>query len=202
MKQVLSVLALAAAAGLASPALAQTYRAVASGPAESPPNSSPGNSLVTIDIDSNQLMVDMPFSDLAGTTMAAHIHCCTSDAFTGTSAIALPFTDFPTGVQSGTYSMSIPLGEAASYDPDFLKAHGGSVKGAASALVDGINANEAYVNIHTSVYPGGEIRGFIEAAPIPEPAAWTMMAGGLASLLLLGRRRRLQIISAQPSWQR
>jgi len=37
MKHVLSVLALAATAGLATPAFAQTYKATASGPAESPP---------------------------------------------------------------------------------------------------------------------------------------------------------------------
>jgi hypothetical protein len=197
MKQVLSVLTLAAAVGLASPAFAQAYHAEASGPAESPPNGSPGTSLVTIDIGSSNLMVDMSFSDLTGTSTAAHIHCCTTDAFTGTAAIAMPFTDFPTGVHAGTYSMAIPLYDDASYAPDFLKAHGGTAKGAASALVDGINANEAYVNIHTSEFPGGEIRGFVVAAPIPEPAEWAMMAGGLAGLLWLGRRRRLEV-----SWQR
>ena len=197
MKQVLSVLALAAATGLAAPAFAQTYRAVASGPAESPPNGSPGTSLVTIDIGSSKLMIDMPFRDLTGTATAAHIHCCTADAFTGTSAIAMPFTDFPTGVHAGSYSMAIPLYEETSYDPEFLKANGGTVKGAASALVDGINANEAYVNIHTSEFPGGEIRGFIVAAPVPEPAEWGLMAGGLAGLLWMGRRKRREV-----SWQR
>jgi hypothetical protein len=197
MKQVLSVLALAAATGLAAPAFAQTYRAVASGPAESPPNGSPGTSLVTIDIGSSNLMIDMPFRDLTGTATAAHIHCCTADAFTGASAVAMPFTDFPTGVHAGSYSMAIPLYEETSYDPEFLKANGGTVKGAASALVDGINANEAYVNIHTSEYPGGEIRGFIVAAPVPEPAEWGLMAGGLAGLLWMGRRKRREV-----SWQR
>jgi hypothetical protein len=201
MKQVLSVLALAAAAGLASPAFAQTYRAVASGPAESPPNGSPGTSLVTIDLSGTNLMVDMPFSYLTSPTAAAHIHCCTTDAFTGTSGIALPFTDFPTGVQAGTYSKSFSLYDEATYDPAFLAANGGTANGAASALVAGINANEAYVNIHTTANPGGEIRGFIVAAPIPEPAEWALMAGGLASLLWLGRRRRPQL-SGQPAWQR
>jgi hypothetical protein len=176
MKQVLSVLALAAATGLAMPAFAQTYRAVASGPAESPPNGSPGSSMVTIDIGSSNLMVDMSFRDLVGTASAAHIHCCTTDAFTGTTAIAMPFTDFPTGEHTGDYTMAIPLYEDTSYDPAFLKA---------------------YVNIHTSEFPGGEIRGFIVAAPVPEPAEWGMMAGGLAGLLWMGRRKRREV-----SWQR
>jgi hypothetical protein len=155
MKQVLSVLALAAATALATPAFAQTYRAVASGPAESPPNGSPGSSLVTIDIGASNLMVDMPFRDLVGTASAAHIHCCTVDAFTGTAS------------------------------------------GAASGLVDGINANVASVNIHSSAHPGGEIRGFIVAAPVPEPAEWALLAGGLGGLLWAGRRRRPEM-----SWQK
>jgi hypothetical protein len=197
MKQVLSVLALAATAALATPAFAQTYRAVASGPAESPPNGSPGNSLVTIDIGASKLMVDMPFRDLVGSTTEAHIHCCTTDAFTGTAAIAMPFDDFPAGVHAGSYTRAIPLYDEASYDPAFLAAHGGTASGAASALVDGINANEAYVNIHTSAHPGGEIRGFVVAAPVPEPAEWALLAGGLGGLLWAGRRRR-----PEASWQK
>jgi hypothetical protein len=197
MKHVLSVLALAATAALATPAFAQTYRAVASGPSESPPNASPGNSLVTLEITGSNLLVDMPFSDLSGTTSAAHIHCCTADAFTGTAGIALPFSDFPTGVKSGDYSRSIPLYENASYSPAFLQAHGGTAQGAASALVDAMNAHEAYVNVHTSAFPNGEIRGFVVTAAIPEPSEWAMLAGGLASLLWLGRRRRWEA-----SWQK
>jgi hypothetical protein len=197
MKHVLSVLALAATAALASPAFAQTYQAVASGPAESPPNASPGNSLVMLEIAGSNLLVDMPFRDLAGTTSAAHIHCCTADAFTGTAGVALPFADFPTGVKSGDYSMSIPLYEEASYAPAFLQAHGGTAQGAASALVDAMNAHEAYVNVHTSAYPNGEIRGFVVAAAIPEPAEWAMLTGGLASLLWIGRRRRWEVSSSK-----
>lgn len=173
MKHVLSVLALATAASLAAPAFAQahvTWRAVASGQAEEPPNASAGNSLTTIDINGRQLLVDAPFRDLAGTTIMAHIHCCTTDAFRGVAPVAVPFEGFPTGVRAGDYSAAIPLNVESSYDPAFLAANGGTVQGAYSALVDGINANEAYVNIHTSAYPNGEIRGFLVAAPIPEPA--------------------------------
>jgi hypothetical protein len=194
MKRVLSVLALAAASSaVALPAGAAptdpTYRAVASGALESPPNASPGTSLVTIDLGGKEMLVDLPFRDLDGTTTEAHIHCCTSTAFTGTAPVAVPFQDFPMDVHAGTYSKAIALGDTASYDPAFVSAHGGTAQGAASALVDAINANEAYVNIHTSRYPDGEIRGWLVAAPVPETAEWSMLAAGLAALMWMSRRR-------------
>jgi len=197
MKQVLSVLALAAAAGLATPAFAQTYRANLTGPGESPPNTSPGMSMVTIDLSGTKLMVDAPFRDLVAPTTVAHIHCCTTQAFSGAAAPAIGFADFPTGVQSGTYSHSFSLSDTATYEPAFLAANGGTASGAASALMNAINANEAYVNIHSTTYPNGEIRGFLVAAPIPEPAEWALLAGGLTSLLWMGRRRRREL-----SWQK
>jgi hypothetical protein len=197
MKQVLSVLALAAAVGLAGPALAQTYRADLSGPGEAPPNSSPGTSMVTVDLNGTNLTVDAPFSDLVAPTTVAHIHCCTTQAFTGAAPPAIGLAGFPTGVQAGTYSHSYSLSDAATFDPAFLAANGGTATGAASALVNAMNANEAYVNIHSTTYPNGEIRGFLVAAPIPEPAEWALLAGGLASLWLAGRRRRWE-----PGWQK
>ncbi|WP_296945222.1 CHRD domain-containing protein [uncultured Massilia sp.] len=194
MKRVLPILALAGAAALAAPASARpddaTYRAVSSGALEVPPNASPGTSLVTIEIPGRQLLVDMPFRDLLGTTSAAHLHCCTPDAFGGVAPAALPFAGFPTGVQAGEYAAAFNLGDTATYAPAFLAANGGTAQGASSALLAAIDGNRAYVNIHTDAYPDGEIRGFLVAAPVPEPAEWTMLGAGVAGLLLLGRGRR------------
>jgi hypothetical protein len=195
MKRVLSVLALAAASSaVAVPASAApvdpSYRAVASGALESPPNASPGTSLVTIDLSGKELFVDLPFRDLDGVTTEAHIHCCTSSAFTGTSPVAVPFQDFPLGVTAGSYNKAFSLGDDMTFDPAFVTAHGGSAAGAAAALIDGINANEAYVNIHTDLYPNGEIRGWLVAAPpVPETAEWSMLAIGLTGLMWMSRRR-------------
>ncbi len=203
MKRVLPILALATAAALAAPASARTgdptYRAVASGALEVPPNASPGTSLVTIEIPGRQLLVDMPFRDLLGTTTGAHIHCCTADPFSGVAPIALPFTDFPTGVQAGEYSAAFSLGDTATYAPDFLAANGDTAQGASSALIAAIEGNRAYVNIHTDAYPNGEIRGFLVAAPVPEPAEWAMLGTGVAGLLLLGRRRQREEARGVPA---
>jgi hypothetical protein len=192
MKHVLSILALAAssvvAAGVAQ-AAPIINRAVLSGPAESPPNASPGVSISTVEIDGMTLRVDVPFRDLLAPTTMSHIHCCTSSAFTGTAPVALPFTNFPTGVRAGTYTNSFNLTDPAVFEPTFLSTHGNTASAASTALLDGIAANQAYVNIHTERFPAGEIRGFLVAAPIPEPATWGMLGLGLASLGFMARRK-------------
>ena len=188
----LAALALAAStlfsAGLAQ-AAPVTYRAVASGPGEDTPNGSPGSSVSTFEIDDMLLRAEVPFRDLSSPTISAHIHCCTVDAFRGVAQIAIALTDFPLQVTAGTYSAAFDLGDASIYDPAFLAAYGGTPQLASGALINAFNANQAYINIHSNRYPGGEIRGFAVAAPIPEPATWGMLGMGLGMLALLTRRR-------------
>lgn len=195
MKHTLSILALAAAAALAPAAQAQDQdggafiRAVASGQLEAPPNASPGSSIAAFEFDGNILRAEAPFRDLlAGTTMA-HIHCCTTAEFSGTAPIAIPFPDFPLGVRGGSYSHAFDLLDAATYAPAFLAAFGGTPVSASAALIDAIEDHTAYLNIHTAQFPAGEIRGFLVAAPIPEPAAWGMLGVGIAGLGMMARRR-------------
>lgn len=191
MKRALTVLALAASTLVAATSQAAPvyYRAVASGPAEEIPNGSPGSSVSSFEIDDLILRAEVPFRDLSSPTVSAHIHCCTLDAFRGAAPIAIPFLDFPLQVTSGAYTAVFDLGDPATYDPDFLAANGGTPQLASGALINAFNGNQAYVNIHSSAYPAGEIRGFAVAAPIPEPGTWAMMGMGLGVMALLARRR-------------
>ena len=97
------------------------------------------------------------------------------------------FEGFPAGVQAGTYDHTFDMTLASSYNPAFVTSQGG-IDEAFDALVSSFDAGTAYLNIHTSVFPTGEIRGFLQ--PIPEPQSWVLMAAGLALVGWATRRQR------------
>lgn len=172
-----------------------TYTAALSGPNEIPPNASPGTGAATVSIDSvlNTMTLHITFAGLLGTTMASHIHCCTATPFTGTAGVATTtptFAGFPTGVTSGTYDAVLDLLLASSYNPSFVTAHGSTPASAEQFLLAGMALGESYLNIHTSAFPGGEIRGFLTAAAVPEPSSLALLALGVSLLVASGLRRR------------
>lgn len=169
------------------------FTADLSGPQESPPNSSTGMGTATITIDTilNLMEVVVDFSGLSAADTASHIHCCTSIPDTGTAGVATTtptFTGFPLGVTSGTYDHVFDLTQSSSYNPAFVTAEGGTTAGAEAALLAGLKADEAYLNIHTTNFPGGEIRGFLAATP--EPSALPFVGLALIGLALVGRATR------------
>jgi len=152
----------------AMPDVVKVYSFTLSGSAESPPNASTatGSGYVSIDTVNQMMTVNVTFSGLAGNTTAAHIHSPTAVPGTGTAGVATTtpsFASFPLGVSSGTYSQTLDMTQASSYNPAFVTANGGTTASAFAALCAGIDGGRAYFNIHTSTFPGGEIRGFLVA---------------------------------------
>jgi len=167
------------------------YTANLSGPAEAPPNASPGtgSTIVTIDTSAHTLRVEVSFAGLLGTTTMAHIHCCTAVPFTGTVGVATAtpnFPGFPLGITAGIYDQTFNTSLAATWNAPFVTANGGTPLGAEAALAAGLAAGRAYLNIHTTQFGGGEIRGFL--APVPEPVSLGMFGLGLLGLGALRRR--------------
>ncbi len=127
-----------------------------------PQSPATGTALVTWDTVTNFMTVNVVFSGLTAANTAAHIHCCVSPP--GNAGVATPvptFTGFPGGTTSGTYSHTFDMLSSSSYNPSFVTSHGGTPSSAAAALLTGLLAGQSYLNIHTSTFPGGEMRGFL-----------------------------------------
>jgi hypothetical protein len=171
-----------------------TYSVILSGPGESPPNASPGtgSALIIIDSTANTLnIVSETFSGLTSGTTASHIHCCTVLPGTGTAGVATQvptFSGFPLSVTSGSYTMLFDMTQASTWNPAFVTAHGGTPAGAEAALVAGAAAGDAYLNIHSTNFGGGEIRGFLVA--IPEPGTLSFVFVSLAGMFLASKLRK------------
>lgn len=141
---------------------------------------------LTFDSVAKTMRVEATFSGLSGTTQAAHIHAPTAVAFAGNAGVATQtptFSGFPNGVQGGTFDQTFDMTQTGSYNGAFLTNNGGNVDTAFTSLMTHVADGKAYLNIHTSTFGGGEIRGYFR---VPEPASLTVFAA--ASLLV--RRRR------------
>ena len=170
---VLAAIAIGAAGS--SQAAVVSYFANLSGPNESPPNASPGTGTGAVDVDAtaHTMHVHAVFSGLLGNTTASHIHAPTAAPGTGTAGVATTtptFAGFPLGVMAGTYDITLDMTQASSYNPSYVTANGGTTASAEAALFQAIADGKAYLNIHSNVFPGGEIRGFLIPLATPTTA--------------------------------
>jgi len=174
MKRPVSSLALALGmlAGASAFAATTTSRSATKGIGESP-----GTAIPTIIIDDVAMTTSpgMAFSGLLATAGAPHPHCCVGDPLSGAAAVAVPLNDVPFGSMAGTYAHDYNLADASTYSASFMSAYGGT-------------ASELSLTIHTPNYAGGEMRGVLAAAPVPESAAWLMLGAALAGLGMCARR--------------
>jgi hypothetical protein len=140
------------------------FMSTLSGANEVPPNASPatGTSMGTYDDVTNMFMMDTSASGFTANVTAAHVHVAPA----GTNGGVL----FPlTGATGSTnYTSNDMAVLSASEEIDFL-------------------AGNFYVNIHTSQFPGGEIRGQLEPTAVPEPAT---LIGIIAALGIFAAARR------------
>jgi hypothetical protein len=195
MKRSLGLFALLIGFGVfAAPAAATDYDAVLSGLNVNPPNASPATGFTDVTVTGNTLTVNVNWSGLITPASAAHIHCCGVPPTNLNVAVGFP--SFP-GAASGSYLHVFDMTDSTIYTSGFLAASGGTTAGAEAALIAALNNNGnqtnpptlvgTYVNVHTSTFPGGEIRGF---PSVPEPSTMALMAIGVAGVGFVARRRR------------
>ena len=180
---------------MSAQAIPMVFTTALAGSNEAPPNASPGSgsAIVTIDDALKTMRLQASFTGLTGTTTVAHIHCCTAAPGADNAGVATgvpSFPGFPTGVTSGNYDWVFDMTDPGSYSPSFVTASGGTVATAFDTLVAGLQAGTSYLNIHTTLYPAGEIRGFFQPGRETVPVPGTLLLLLTACAGMLFRRAR------------
>ncbi len=138
----------------AAPASAQEIRLTAalSGGEETPApgvlTGAVGTATVTVDVARTQVIVELQILNLPNNSTAGHIHV-------GPEGIAGPVVldfAFPTG-RTGDFGLVFRLNRADFRARPEIGIH--TIEDAIDAIVNG----NAYVNVHTTAFPGGELRG-------------------------------------------
>ncbi len=141
---------------------------------------------ITYDDVTNLLTVNVAwgsangFTDLSGNATAAHIHGPTvsggTASFTQNASVAIGLDGAPFTFNNNAVS-------------GFISGTSNALSGAQETA---LFAGQFYVNVHTSVNGGGEIRGnIVNPVAIPEPSTCSALGGLVALGFVAGRRRRV-----------
>jgi hypothetical protein len=156
-----------------------TFDATLTGSGEVPPNGSPatGTFSLTLDDVADTLMINETFSGLSAPATAAHIHAGAGPGANAPVVLNFVGSGFPTGATSGSFNHTFDLETSLS----------GSIT--INQFISDLESGLAYANIHDADFPGGEIRGQLEAvlSAMPEPETSFLLMLGFGVLIVIRR---------------
>jgi hypothetical protein len=125
----------------------------------------------------------------AGTAASAfHIHGAATVTESAPVRVALDGPLF-TNLNSGS-TLLVGGNNIAAIDIPVTPATATNAGHPAMSLLQMLQSQLAYVNVHTALHPPGAIRGqLIEVTAIPEPQTYAMLLAGLGLLAFMTRRR-------------
>jgi hypothetical protein len=135
------------------------FKTTLTGASEVPPRETPawGEGWASLDLDTNMFEFNYTFQGLLADQTGAHIHVA------------------PVGV-NGPIVYHLPAGSPSGLSIVLTDED-----------VDQLRGGLWYVNVHSALYPGGEIRG--QFVPVPEPSTYALGAAALLGVALWRRRR-------------
>jgi len=168
MKRILTFCIAGVAALSAGIASAQfTFDATLLGANEVPPNGSPGTGFGTVVLNAaeTQITVDESWTGLTAPATASHIHGPGGPGVN--AAVIFPFSGVPAATAGSIPEQSFAIN---------------------STQVGYLFAGTLYMNVHSSTFPGGEIRG--QLILVPEPAVAAIVGLGVVTAVWRLRRKR------------
>jgi hypothetical protein len=184
MRPLLAVAAaVSAALCLGGAASAQTFTATLNGAQERPtPVATPATGTGIVTLLANSISVNLSVTGLTTPVTVFHIHRG------GPEEVGPVVLDLETATGIGSITTGF---DAATNSYSLLINKTYTDTGTAVSITDLINGfkagNPYYFNVHTTNFPGGEVRGNLA---IPEPGTLALVAGASLPLLGLARRRR------------
>jgi hypothetical protein len=153
------------------------FTATLRGSSENPPVNSNGTGTATLILDdvTGQAVLTLSFSGLTSAVGAAHFHAPADTHANAGVVNGLNFAPAFTLTAGGT------AGSLSNYVVPFTLT---------AQQIAGLKNGLWYINVHTTNFPGGEIRGQLYA--VPEPGTLLLLGAGLLSVAGALRKRRSQ----------